>query len=391
MHLLSPRKLVLLGMMSKIPVAGVIWQTLHYLEGFRRLGYEVYYVEAHARTPSMFMESEQDDSSQIAASWIAGVMERFGFQDRWAFHALHDDGRLFGMSECRLKELYRSAEVILNLHGGTLPQPEHYETGRLIFLETDPVLLQIELYNNFQEAIDFLEPHCAYFTFGENYGNSDCLLPVSDRFRFHPTRQPVVVDFWEPHRCHPDAVFTTIGSWNQPWRIIEFKGETYFWSKHLEFAKFLDLPARTGRPFELALASYEPPDREMLEGRGWRVRDALELSLDIDVYRQYVSASRGEFTVAKDQNVRLRSGWFSDRSATYLAAGRPVVTQETGFSNIFPTGEGLFAFSTLDEAADAIERVHADYRRHSQAALDVAREYFNYDVVLPRLLADAGL
>lgn len=391
MHLLSPKKLVVLGMMSKIPVAGVIWQTVHYLEGFRRLGFDVYYVEAHARTPSMFMESEQDDSSQLAASWIAGVMERFGFQDRWAFHALHADSRVYGMSECRLREVYRSAELILNLHGGTLPQPEHCETGRLVFLETDPVLLQIELYQNFQDAIDFLEPHCAYFTFGENYGSPDCLLPVSERFRFHPTRQPVVVDFWQPHAAVPDACFTTIGSWNQPWRIIEYKGETYYWSKHLEWAKFLGLPSLTGQEFELALASYEAPDLEMLEGHGWRVRDALELSMDIDVYRRYVAASRAEFTVAKDQNVRLRSGWFSDRSATYLAAGRPVVTQETGFSNIIPAGEGLLAFSTLEEATDAIQRINGDYERHSRAALAVAREYFNYDVVLPRLLADVGL
>jgi hypothetical protein len=128
----------------------------------------------------------------------------------------------------------------------------------------------------------------------------------------------------------------------------------------------------------------------MLEGNGWRVRPALDLSKDIDLYRQYLGRSKGEFTVAKDQNIRLRSGWFSDRSATYLAAGRPVITQDTGFGSYLPTGEGLFSFSTTDEILAATENINADYERHSRAALALARDYFNYDVVLGRLLEEVG-
>jgi hypothetical protein len=382
----APR-IVLLGMMSKMPVAGVVWQTVHYLVGLQRLGYEVFYVEAHARTPSMFMEHEQQDGAALAADFIGGVMRRFGFERNWAFHALHDDGRCFGLSESSLHELYKSAALIINLHGGTQPLPEHSATGRLVYLETDPVQLQIELYNNLPETIAFLEPHCAFFTFGENYGRAGCKLPVNDRFRFLPTRQPVVQDFWAPYGTGSPTTFTTIGNWQQQWREVEFQGEVYTWSKHSEFMKFLDLPARTGQQFELALSSYTDADRRMLNGKGWRVRDALEFSCDADRYRQYIADSRGEWTVAKDQNVRLRSGWFSDRATTYLAAGRPVVTQETGFSNILPTGEGLFGFATLDEAAAAIEAINADYPRHAAAASQLARDYFNYDVVLPPLLA----
>src|SRR4051794_28298387 len=129
-------------MMTKIPVAGVIWQTVHYLVGFQRLGFDVYYVEAHARTPSMLMEREEDDGSARAADFIAGVMRRFDLGDRWAFHALHADGRIYGMSEGQLKRLYDSAELIINLHGGTVPLPEHSATGRLVYLETDPVDIQ---------------------------------------------------------------------------------------------------------------------------------------------------------------------------------------------------------------------------------------------------------
>ena len=397
MNVLHREKIVLLGMMTKMPVAGVVWQTVHYLAGLRRLGYEVYYVEAHARTPSMFMDREQDDGSGRAASFIDGVMRRFGFDGRWAYHALHDDGRCYGMGESELSALYGSAALLINLHGGTMPLPEHYETGRLVYLETDPVQLQIELYENNAETIAFLEPHCAFFTFGENYGNPDCGLPVSDRFDFKPTRQPVVMDYWDHAPpaalpAGPAGAFTTIGNWQQPWREVVFRGQSYSWSKHHEYMKVLDLPRRVpGQPFELALSSYAPEDARMLAGYGWRVSHALDFSMDLDAYRRYVGDSRGEFTVAKDQNVRLRSGWFSDRSATYLAAGRPVVTQDTAFGNVLPTGEGLFAFQSVEEAAAAVEAINGDYNRHRRAASAVAREYFAHDVVLGKLLREVGL
>ena len=384
-------KIVVLGMMTKMPVAGVIWQTAHYLIGLERLGYDAYYVESHGRTPTSFMESPDDDASPKAAAFIAAVMKRFGLDGRWAFHALHADGRCYGLSDLELKTLYRSAAMIINLHGGTAPLPEHYATGRLLFLETDPVELQIELYHNRPEAIRFLEPHFAFFTFGENYGQPDCGLPVSSRFHFRPTRQPVVVDFWSDVVANPGKQFTTIGNWAQPCRTVQFKGRTYHWSKHYEFLKFIDLPQKTTQPLELALSSYGDEDQRMLEGKGWSVRHALNLSTDPDVYRAYIAGSRGEFTVAKDQNIRLRSGWFSDRSATYLAAGRPVITQDTGFGNSLPTGEGLFAFSRMKDVCRAIEAINLDYPKHSRAARAIARHYFSHEVVLGALLQEVGL
>jgi len=386
-------RIVLLGMMTKMPVAGVVWQTAHYLVGFERLGYEVYYVEAHARTPTMFMATEADDGSAKAAAFIDSVMRRFGLAGRWAYHALHEpDARCFGMSDSQLRALYRSAALIVNLHGGTVPLPEHYETGRLVYVETDPVQPQIELYENNLETIAFLEPHCAFFTFGENYGAEDCGLPVTGRFDFRPTRQPVVLDFWQGATLEGESdALTTIGNWQQPWREVVFRGEVYHWSKHREFLKLLDLPRRVpGQPLELALSSYDDPDKQMLQSRGWRVRHAMDFTMDPDAYRGYVAGSRGEFTVAKDQNVRLRSGWFSDRSATYLAAGRPVVTQDTGFGNVLPTGAGLFAFSTMDEAVAAIDAMNGEYAKHRRAAVEVARECFSHDIVLGRLLEDVG-
>jgi hypothetical protein len=290
-----------------------------------------------------------------------------------------------------LDELYRSAELIVNLHGGTEPLDEHQGSDRLIFLETDPVEIQIQLHDRCPQAIKFLSPHFAFFTFGENYGQPDCRLPVSDRFLFQSTRQPVVLDFWDTNGQAPGPAFTTVGNWQQPHRQVRFEGEVYHWSKHYEFLKFLELPSRTSQPFELALASFAPGDRAMLERNGWRVAQADAISTQPGAYRDYIACSRGEFTVAKDQNVRLRSGWFSDRSATYLAAGRPVITQETGFSNILPTGQGLFAFSTLDEILQAVDRINSDYALHVRAAREIAREFFSAERVLGSLLERVGL
>jgi hypothetical protein len=387
MHIKGKQTVVVLGTMSKMPVAGIVFITIQYLIGLKRLGFDVYYVEAHARTPSMFMKDKHDDASALAAAFIGDMMRRFDLgADHWAFHALHGDGRCHGLSEGTLKRLYRDAALIFNLHGGTIPRPDHYETDRLVYVGTDPVEHEVDVHNGVQETIEYLEPHCAFFTWGENHGNPDCGVPVSDRFKFIPTRQPIVMDLWEPFHGGPADTFTTVGNWRQPWRPVTLNGELYHWSKHLEFLKFIDLPHRCGQPFELALSSLDADDQRLLDTNGWRVRESLGFTTDVDAYREYIGHSRGEFTVAKDQNIRLRSGWFSDRSASYLACGRPVVTQETGFSNILPTGEGLFAFSTMVEIEEALARINENYERHCGAAARIAREWFDYRVVLPAML-----
>jgi GT2 family glycosyltransferase len=384
-------KIVLLGMLTKIPVAGVAWLVGQYALGFERLGYEVFYVEAHRRTPSMFMHRGGDDPTALAVSFLSRVLGRFGLEGRWAFHALHESGACYGMSEGELGRLYRDADLIVNLHGGTKPLPEHAASGRLVYLGTDPVQLELELHRGERAALEFLEPHVAAFTWGLNHGNPDCLLPWLEEHPFIPSPPPVVTSLWDDDDPSADAPFTTIGNWRQEWRDIEFGGERYHWSKHHEFLKILDLPNRVAADFELALGSYTDDDRQLLESHGWRVRNAMDFSTDLDAYRSYITRSNGEFTVAKDQNVRLRTGWFSERTATYLAAGRPVVMQDTGFGNVVPTGEGLFAFRDLDEATAAVETVRADPVRHRRAAMEVAREFFDSDVVLPALLDTVGM
>lgn len=382
--------IIVLGAITRYPVAGIVWLTLQYVLGFRRLGYDCYYVESHGGTPRAFVE-DGDDGARGAAAFLAQLMARFDLSDRWAFHALHTGRRCYGMSEQELLRLYSSAALIVNLHGATVPQPEHAASGRLVYVGTDPVLLELQLHEGAPEAVALLEPHAAFFTWAGNYAREDCRLPVSRQFAFHPTRQPILLDLWTNGGARASRRFTTIAGWKQLWREITFEGEVYHWSKHFEFLKFLELPARCGEDFELALTSYEPADRDLLETHGWSVIDAADLSGDIELYREYIRGSRGEFTVAKDQNVRLRTGWFSDRSAAYLAAGRPVVTQDCGFGCDLPTGNGLFAFATLEDAAAAIDAIASDYERHGEAAHAVAAEYFDHAVVLPELLSECGV
>ena len=384
-------KIVLLGMVAKHPVGGVAWQVGQYAVGFERLGYEVYYVEAHAGNPSMFMAHERDDGADKAARFIAEFAARFGLGDRWAFQALHENGRCLGMSRERLDRLYRDAALIINMHGGTLPLPEHVATDRLVFLGTDPVQIELDVHRGERSAIDFLGKHVALFTSGLNYGNPDCKLPWAHPFSFVPSPPPVVLDHWENDVVPDGAPFTTIGNWRQSYRDVRFEGRTYRWSKHQQFLKILDLPIKARAPIELALSSYDDHDHLLLAEHGWRVRPALEFTRDLDSYRDYIVGSAGEVSAAKEQNVQFRTGWFSERSATYLAAGRPVILQDTGFGVALPTGAGLFAFSDLDGAAEAIATVQADPARQRRAAREVAREYLRHDVVLADLLDHVGL
>ena len=201
--------------------------------------------------------------------------------------------------------------------------------------------------------------------------------------------------------------FTTVANWRQSGKDVEWQGETYTWSKHHEFLKFLDLPRRSGQPLELALAmkgevkgeerlrvELSDEDAEsirLLTSHGWQVIDALSLSRHLAPYHNYILGSRGEFTVAKDQNVRLRSGWFSDRSACYLAAGRPVITQNTAFGRYLPTGEGLFAFDRIDDVLAAFRAVDANYERQRRAARAIAEECFKAETVLAKLAEESGL
>ncbi len=391
----EPLRIVLLGALGQMPFAGVAWQVLHYLEGFRRLGHDVIYVEDTGNWPyDPDLETVTDDATG-AARRLGGLLAAHGFGERWAFHNAAHPGEWHGMSDRAVAGRLQAADVLVNLSGATVLSEAHAGVPLRIYLETDPVTPQIEIAEGRNFTAELLAAHTHHFTFGERIGTPGCEVPVG-ALHYLPTRQPVVLDWWAPQdgvatppagrlRC------TTVANWEQRHKDITWRGETYTGSKSAEFEKLLGVPARVNATLELALALDDEPTLERLRAAGFAVRSARELSGDPQAYRDYIRGSGAEFSAAKDQNVRLRSGWFSDRTATYLAAGRPAIVQDTGFDAVLPTGEGLLSFRTPDEALAALEDVASDRARHGAAALEIAREHFDADRVLARLLRDAGI
>jgi hypothetical protein len=382
-------KIIVFGILFWYPLAGVTFQFLHYLLGLRRLGYDPYYIEDSGR---WIYDPKLNDLSPDAGGNIAAVLPMLrahGFADRWAFRGNYPDGKCYGMSEEQILQLYREADAFLNVTGAQELREEHMVCQRRIYVETDPVAAQVKVAQGNAETIAALEAHQVHFSFGENFGAPDCRVPLQ-RFDWIRTRQPVILDCWNNRFPADGRPYTTVATWENKGKDIVYDGETYYWSKDREFMKFIDLPLRRAARFELALGREEKVQR-LLQDNGWGWTDSVEISRDLERYRNYILRSRGEFTVAKDQNIRLRSGWFSDRSACYLAAGRPVITQETGFSNCLPTGRGLFTFQTMEDILSAVDTIEHDYEGNSRAAREIADEYFAAEKVLGRLMEQAGL
>jgi hypothetical protein len=376
--------------MGQSPFAGVAWQVLHYLEGFRRLGWDVAYVEDTGAWPYDPVANTVSADCSYALAHIDTLLARCDLAERWAYRNAAEDGRTYGPVAGGLDALVAGSDLLVNLTGATVLRDEHLAVPVRLYLETDPVQPQVELAEGRPFTVELLSAHTHLATFGENVGADGCGVPITPGFDYIPTRQPVVLDWWAAEEP-PGARYTTVASWRQDEKDLVWQGETYTWSKHVEFLKILDLPAHLPQPVDLALACDDADDLALLRTHGWGVIDAVRLSLDPDAYRRYLWTSRGELTVAKDQNVRLRSGWFSDRSACYLASARPVITQDTGFGDALPTGLGLFAFRDLDDIVAAVETIEADLDKHSHAAAELADEYFRAERVLGDLLARMGM
>lgn len=384
----TKKQIVVMGFMGTCPIAGVVWQHLHYLIGLQRLGHTVYYLEDSARN---FYNPQTFDVSQdgtYCAEFLAGLAERFDFAGRWGFCARYLEGRpCTGLSRSRMQELYQESDLVLNICGSQDLHEDLEACANLVYVESDPGVEQIKVDQGDEQTRRYLQRHRRLFTFGENVPGASFPVPLHG-FRWLPTRQPVVTDLWRNGELPPkDALFTSIANWSTSGKKdIVWRGDTYLWSKSPAFVEYQAVPGLAGEALELATDIGEADQRENFLREGWKLTLPHDLSADFDLYRQYIQHSRGEFTVAKDQYVRLQTGWFSDRSACYLAAERPVITQETGFTQFYGGGDGLLAFSTPEEAAEAIRAVRRDYQRHARAAGEIAREVFEAEKVLSHLL-----
>jgi hypothetical protein len=373
----------------RILVSGIIGQyalgglTLHYLQfvlGLKQLGHDVYYIEDNGAPPFNPLTQNVDIDYSFNLPHLSDVMQQHGLGDRWAF--MHYEGEFYGLPKPRVEELYRTADLWLNISGATIPRDEHMQIPRRAFLDTDPGFQQMAIADGDPVTIDYVGAHNVTLTFGENIGKPTCLLPT-DRFNWQPCRQPVILDLWEP-RFTPDAeAFTTVTNW-KAYAPKVFRGEEYG-QKDIELRRFIDLPKHTSQKMELAICAF-PDVVEMLEGHGWRVVDPVPVTSDIAAYRNYLAQSRAEWSVAKNIYVKTWSGWISERDINYLASGKPVLTQDTGLSENVPVGEGLLAFSTMEECVSGIDSINSDYAFHCRRARELAADCFGPEMTLKPML-----
>jgi hypothetical protein len=388
------KRLIVMGFMGSCPIAGVIWQHIHYIVGLQKLGHDVFYIEDSARLPYNPDTFEVNNEFDYAAKILEHLATEFDFKRRWSFCARYLPGHpTAGLPLKRIRELYREADAILNVCGTQEFNDDLLTSDRILYLESDPGVEQIKVDQGVKSTVKYLRRHHALFTFGENVG-SDAFPVPTHNLKWLPTRQPIVTDLWKTNRRpRATALFTSIANWSTSGlKDIEWRGEKYLWSKSREFLRFVAAPRKSGEPFELATDIKDAKTGAKFERNGWRLRPPHDLSANYRLYRDYIRRSKGEFTVAKDQYVRLNTGWFSDRSGCYLAGGRPVITQETGFTRTFGGGRhGLIGFRSLDEIPEAVKSINADYTRHSLAARQIAHEFFEAEKVLHSLLERAGV
>ncbi len=380
----SKLRIIVTGLIAQYPLGGVTWDYLQYVIGLHRLGHDVYYVEDTGQWPYNPQEGGVSRGCDFNVSYLADVMSRFGLADRWAYRFPWGP-QWFGLADSKRTEILNSADLLINV-SNTLQRPSEYRrAGRLACIDSDPVFTQVKLARGQADLRKLIDAHDVHFSFGERLSGA---IPDSGH-RWRPTRQPVVLSEWEPAvDCR--NVFTTVMNWTS-YNAVTFAGRTYG-QKDLEFRRFIDLPSLVA-PTHLEVAANtgktRRTPRDLLAHRGWRVVDPADVCPDFETYREYLRLSKAEWSVAKNGYVVGQPGWFSCRSACYLAAGRPVVVQETGFSQVFPTGEGVLPFTTVEEAVEGIQAVERDYARHARAARALAEEYFDSDKVLSHLVDEA--
>lgn len=384
-------KAIVTGMIASYPVGGVVWDYGQYALGLQRLGLEVYYLEDtgwQTYDPKHGIYGEDCSYSVAFLPKSLGLLSPT-LAKRWHFRNM--DGRTFGLEAAQVADLIAEADLFLNVSGGTLLRDEYLPCKRKVLIDSDPGWNHFRNYPQWDANPNWYgshgyRAHDHFFTYAGRLGQAGCNLPDMG-LKWHTTLPPVVMDCWasEP----PGEKWTTVMTWKNFQETIQHDGVTYG-TKEMEFDKIRALPAHTRAPLELAVGGAQAPCEEW-RALGWLVVPAQDLSWTAEDYRHYVQASRGEFSVAKNVYVATGSGWFSCRSTCYLAAGLPVVVQDTGFSGLLPTGAGLIAYSTLKEAASALNSIEADYATHQKAARELARTHFASDIVLGEMLTRIGL
>ncbi len=382
-------RVLVCGMVGMYPVGGVAFDYLQYVVGLEQLGHEVLYHENTWTWPYDPVRRTRTDDPAYSAQFLGDFFARYVHRPSTRWHYQHLRDNHLGMGEDEFRRWIRGANVVLNISGAT-PLPEGLPPScRTIFVDTDPGYNQILLseYQPWAQNLDgwreVVDSHTHHATYAENLPRGTSLVPDLG-LSWLPTRMPVVLDLWQRLAVGRSKTWTTIMTWNAFPGPLRYRGHEYG-SKDIEFQRIIDVPRDVDLPLEVAVGGTTAPVRE-LQQHGWRVVDAPTVTRTAGDYVDYLCRSRGEFSVAKNVYVEMKTGWFSCRSACYLAGGRPAVVQDTGFAEILDVDAGLLSFSDAEEAMAALELVEHDYDAHCLAAREVGREYFGADYVLQHLL-----
>jgi len=371
-----------MGYVVRGPLAGPTWHHLQYVLGLRDLGHDVWYLEDSDDFPMCYDPERQEvgTDARYGLAYATRVFERLGLGDRWAYHDAHSR-RWEGPLGAKMLDIAKGADVLLNVSGVNPLRPWLEGVFARAMIDTDPVFTQIDFIEDASKRARALG-HQHFFTFGECIGKPSCSMP-DDGLPWQPTRQPVALHAWPVAPPRPEGLYTTVMLWDS-YDPREYRGRHYG-MKALSMEAVFDFPHRLGRRFELTLGGLTSPTQRLLDA-GWLLRDPIATTRDPWVYQEYMHLSKAEFSVAKHGYVVSGSGWFSERSCGYLASGRPVVTQDTGFSRFLPVGDGLLAWSAPDDALAAIAEVDARYEHHCRAARELVEACFDARAVLARLL-----
>jgi hypothetical protein len=382
---------IVTGLIGQYAFGGVTWDYIQYALGFRKLGHDVWYLEDTGAWAYDPVKMEPSAECWRNTEYLARVMEEFGMGDRWIYRNAADGTCHGAVDEAGAAKVFASADVLANVSGACWLREETARIPMKLFLDGDPMFTHIGLAADpDSEYAKRVRAHERHFSFGLNIGAADCKVPAAG-IEWRPTVQPVALEYWSGSAADgsrpADGAWTTVMNWAS-YAPKEFEGRKYG-QKDIEFERFIDLPSKTRERFVLAMGQGVGQRRPtaMLESKGWTIIEPDTHLPDFGSYREFLGRSKGEWSIAKNGYVQSRSGWFSCRSACYLAAGKPVVVQDTGWSRHLPSGEGVVGFETLDEAAAGVERVAADYGRHSKAAREFAERHFEAGKVCAELVA----
>jgi hypothetical protein len=379
-------RIIVLGAIVRWPLGGIAWHHLQYAMGLAQLNHDVFFLEDSGDNDWCCYDPVRDVSGvdpNYGLTFAKQVFQRVGLDERWAYYDAHTS-RWLGPLSNRVNEICNTAELVINLSGANPIRPWFSQVPIIALVDTDPGFTQIgRIIDPVAKA--FALQHTVFFSFGENIPFGRSTVP-DDGFPWQATRQPIVLDAWPVSEGPTKGKFTTVMSWDSH-AGVEYNG-CHYGMKGESFGPYMCLPQNVGHILELALGSRNAPRTELVE-KGWSVCNPLKVTRNPWTYQDYIQKSKAEFGIAKHGFVISRCGWFSERSAAYLASGRPVIVQETGFSDWLETGRGVVAFRTPEEAINGIQEINLNYTSNCRAARDVAEEYFDSNKVLSSLVEHA--